>query len=175
MNILKSIFGTVPEGKEPSTPTLSRETRFTDGAWKKGEIDAIVELIMLGLEFWQPEINWRRVKFLYKRDSLRTFVEDTGYFHVIRADDRPCGIAELRYGSGVREGEVFSVYVLPEFRGRGLSKRLMFGIIDEARRRGLKRIFLEVNNPVAIALYKSIGFQDTTGGEPGHIRMVLDI
>jgi ribosomal protein S18 acetylase RimI-like enzyme len=51
--------------------------------------------------------------------------------------------------------------LLPEFRGKGIGRRLMRRTIDAAFAFGLTRIELTVreNNTNAIALYKSLGFE----------------
>jgi ribosomal protein S18 acetylase RimI-like enzyme len=51
--------------------------------------------------------------------------------------------------------------LLPEFRGKGIGRRLMQRTIDAAFALGLTRIELTVReeNVNAIALYKSLGFE----------------
>jgi [ribosomal protein S18]-alanine N-acetyltransferase len=57
------------------------------------------------------------------------------------------------------EEELLLIAVHPEARGRGLGTRLLKSYMSAARRRGVRRIFLEMraNNP-AHALYKRCGF-----------------
>lgn len=57
------------------------------------------------------------------------------------------------------EEELLLIAVRPKARGRGLGARLMDAYMRAARRRGVRRIFLEMraNNP-AHALYKRSGF-----------------
>jgi ribosomal-protein-alanine N-acetyltransferase len=57
------------------------------------------------------------------------------------------------------EEELLLVAVRPETRGRGLGTRLIGSYIECARRRGVRRIFLEMraNNP-AHSLYRRCGF-----------------
>lgn len=58
------------------------------------------------------------------------------------------------------EEEVLLVAVRPEARGRGLGARLLGDYFAAARRRGARRIFLEMraNNP-AHSLYRRCGFR----------------
>jgi putative acetyltransferase len=51
--------------------------------------------------------------------------------------------------------------VLPEYRGQGVGRRLLQACIAKAHAKGITRIELEVraDNERAIALYKSLGFQ----------------
>jgi RimJ/RimL family protein N-acetyltransferase len=51
--------------------------------------------------------------------------------------------------------------LLPEYRGRGLGRRLAEAAVAAARERGMERIALEVfaSNTRAIALYERLGFR----------------
>ena len=51
--------------------------------------------------------------------------------------------------------------LLPQFRGRGIGKRLIAQALDAAQAFGLQRVELTVreNNVNAIALYKKVGFE----------------
>lgn len=55
---------------------------------------------------------------------------------------------------------VHDLTVRPEWRGRGIGRRLMLGLETIARERGLCKLTLEVraDNPAARALYGSLGF-----------------
>lgn len=58
------------------------------------------------------------------------------------------------------EGAVTNIAVFPAYRGRGFGKALTAALLEEACRRGLALVALEVreSNAVAIALYQSLGF-----------------
>jgi ribosomal-protein-alanine N-acetyltransferase len=58
------------------------------------------------------------------------------------------------------EGEVANLAVAPAARRRGLGRMLLGGIVDNARTRGVSRLFLEVreSNVAARALYASQSF-----------------
>ena len=63
--------------------------------------------------------------------------------------------------SGGRDGFLDEVYLVPQVRNRGLGRRLLELIDEEARALGLNRLYLEVehHNP-AIRLYRRAGFKD---------------
>lgn len=61
---------------------------------------------------------------------------------------------------------IHDVIVLPEYRGRGIGRALLRGIIEIAGERGCSRITLEVrkDNLPARQLYKSVGFAEPWPG-----------
>jgi N6-L-threonylcarbamoyladenine synthase len=75
--------------------------------------------------------------------------------------ERVVAYAGLSKVSGSEQSDVQTIAVEPEFRGRGLGRRLMNRLIAEARRLGASEMFLEVraDNPVAQGLYESLGFE----------------
>ena len=65
--------------------------------------------------------------------------------------------------------EVAVIHLLavhPDWRGRGVSRLLLMACIDEARRRGMRSVRLDVtdNNAPARALYRSAGFVEVGSG-----------
>lgn len=69
------------------------------------------------------------------------------------------GYCNLRILAG--EGELMRIAVSPEFRGRGMGRKLMGTLVDFAREQGVARMSLEVRsgNETAVNLYKTYGFQ----------------
>ena len=83
---------------------------------------------------------------------------------VVEADGEPVGdlwVAERDVGEG-RFLWVYDVQVAAEQRGRGYGKAAMLLAEDEARRRGLDRVALNVSggNTVARGLYRSLGYEE---------------
>lgn len=68
---------------------------------------------------------------------------------------------------------VFSLAVLPEFRGRHIGRQLMLKFVEKSRRLGKKRVMLICNEGL-IAYYASLGFRyagvssSTHGGSAWH-------
>ena len=58
------------------------------------------------------------------------------------------------------EGQITNIATLPDFRRRGLAKKVLLAMLDEARERKLSFVTLEVreSNAAAIALYEQLGF-----------------
>lgn len=74
-------------------------------------------------------------------------------------EGQPVGCAGLRpMGQGTIELKHF--FLLPEFRGRGLGRRMLGGVEAAARLLGARRIVLDTATPLreAAALYLSAGY-----------------
>jgi ribosomal-protein-alanine N-acetyltransferase len=76
-------------------------------------------------------------------------------------DTRVVGYSGLMVLPGAPDADVQTIAVLPEARRSGLGRALMGQMIAEARRRGVREVFLEVraDNPGAQSLYESLGFE----------------
>lgn len=78
------------------------------------------------------------------------------------AGKEPLGCAAL----DLERAAIEAVYVRAEHRGRGIGRRLLSGLLAEARGQGLARLTLTVaaDNAPARALYARAGFRVTGGG-----------
>lgn len=56
-------------------------------------------------------------------------------------------------------GYLMNIYTLPEYRGKGVGRKIIEFLIDDARRRGTEKIYLESSKD-AKHLYEEIGFSD---------------
>jgi ribosomal protein S18 acetylase RimI-like enzyme len=86
--------------------------------------------------------------------------------YVVEDGDEPVGalwIAE-RDAYGRRIAWVYDVEIDEEHRGRGLGRAAMLLCEEEARRRGIDRVELNVfgGNEVARNLYRSLGYSETS-------------
>jgi N6-L-threonylcarbamoyladenine synthase len=77
------------------------------------------------------------------------------------ADDRILGYAGLACPRGVHAADVQTIAVADGSRGRGIGRALLTRLVAEAHARGAREVLLEVraDNPVAQALYASLGFE----------------
>lgn len=75
-------------------------------------------------------------------------------------DERPAGTIALRRLDAL-SGEIKRLYLKPEFRGRGLGRRLLETVIERGRSLGYEALFADTL-PVmtdALTLYQRMGFE----------------
>ncbi|AJE84785.1 MULTISPECIES: GNAT family N-acetyltransferase [Streptomyces] len=80
------------------------------------------------------------------------------------------GQEENEWGYSDGDAEIKRMYVVPEARGRGLSRVLLAALEDDARLRGRTRMVLETGTkqPEAVSLYTSAGYEPCA--KFGHYR-----
>ena len=96
----------------------------------------------------------------WPEEALRRALTDPAqYWLAAVADGRLMGYAGMQ--TVLDEGYIDNVAVDPAFRRRGAASALLRGLVDEARRRELAFLTLEVreSNTGAIALYEKFGFK----------------
>ena len=74
-------------------------------------------------------------------------------------EGRLIGICGVRMIAG--EGDISNVALLPQYRGRRISEKMLEFLLKEAEKRGTEAFTLEVRagNAPALALYKHFGFK----------------
>ena len=93
---------------------------------------------------------------------VKSNLENGSPMMVALAGDKVIGWCDVRrefFPSRAHRGTL-GMGLLPEWRGRGVGRRLLEATLAQARRSGFKRIELDVHadNPRAIALYEKAGF-----------------
>lgn len=96
---------------------------------------------------------WSRDLFLREYDNPRSNVD------LLWAGGELAGYLVGWYLHG--ELQIMNVATAPEFRRRGVGRRLLQHALERARGKGLERTLLEVRmgNAGAVALYESLGFR----------------
>lgn len=84
-------------------------------------------------------------------------------FFVMRDNGRAIGMGAIK-DLGDRSGEIKSMHILYEARGRGLARLMLDHLIAEARALGLERLNLETGSQPSFeparSLYRSAGFSE---------------
>jgi ribosomal-protein-alanine N-acetyltransferase len=112
----------------------------------QADIDAV-----LGIELAVQAYPWTRGNFI---DAL-----DSGYMcFVDEAGGEICGYVILM--PAVDEAELLNIGVAATWQRKGLGRKMLNEMLEAARAREMKRVFLEVrpSNIAAIALYRCAGF-----------------
>lgn len=117
-------------------------------AMRESDLDAVLAIEQRAYPF-----PWTRGIF---RDCLHA-----GYpAQVLEQDGRIIGYAMLSIAAD--EAHVLNVCAAPDVQRCGHGRRLLQTLLQLARRRRVRQVFLEVrpSNPVAIALYHAEGFNE---------------
>ena len=85
-----------------------------------------------------------------------------GWYVVVEEAGRLVGYAGLRAVRGARDADIQPITISEAARGRGRGRALLTALLEEAVRREVHDVFLEVraDNPVAQKLYLSEGFAE---------------
>lgn len=96
----------------------------------------------------------------WSKESIRSEVNNSLASYLVGLEDNRV-IAYGGFWAVAPEGNINNIAVHPDFRGRGISRQLMRHLIDMAKEKGIKELFLEVraNNYIAQNLYKNLGFK----------------
>jgi GNAT superfamily N-acetyltransferase len=93
-------------------------------------------------------------------DPVSHIIAPGGFIYMVCAEGRPIGCCALIF---VRPGvyEVAKMAVAEPYRGRGIGRRLLVYVIEQARESGAELLMLATNDTLANAvhLYESLGFR----------------
>jgi ribosomal protein S18 acetylase RimI-like enzyme len=111
------------------------------------------------------------------RDWLLAHIANKTYIGVFAVEDdtvlSAAGMYIMDFPPGPltfhdKSAYLLNVYTFPEYRGRGLAKQLVQYLIDEAQKRGIRRILLHASD-AGRPLYEAMGFTITN-----EMRLLLD-
>lgn len=100
------------------------------------------------------------LKLMYSDKSLLEQLQINHIFLIAREADKPVGFAsyELNF-KGFKQTRLHKIYVLPQYQGKGVGKKLMQTVISLAIDSKNHQISLTVNkNNTAVSFYKTQGF-----------------
>ena len=124
---------------------------------RRATVDDLDGLVRLENEIFHSDA-WPRELWRSELESVHT------WYVVVVPTDAPAevlGYAGLLALPRAHDGDVQTIGLSAELRGHGLGRELMRQLHDEARRRGVREMFLDVrvDNPVAQGLYRSFGYE----------------
>lgn len=95
----------------------------------------------------------------YPRAVFEYYVRTGSVFRVATCDDRVVGYVIASVDNGVCH--LVSIAVLPVYRGLGIGRLLAESALEDCKKRGALRAYLEVavDNTPAISLYRKLGFR----------------
>ena len=100
------------------------------------------------------------------RDKILSLSRDpVGYVAMASVEGRFAGVALARIEGEERPfGDFWDVAVKPQFRNKGVGKKLIKKVHNFFEKRGIRTIYLDVNpkNAEAISLYKRLGYEVTS-------------
>lgn len=101
------------------------------------------------------EDSWRTASF-------RSLLDSAGVFGLLAPwNGEPLFVSFILVRAAADEAEILTLATLPAARGQGLASGLVMLAMDEARKRGALRLFLEAaeTNRPALRLYEKLGFE----------------
>ena len=101
------------------------------------------------------------------KDIQRSYLSMGGTFRIVECEGGIIGSYGL-YATAAESCELRKMYLLSEYRGRGLGKRMMDDALREAKRLGFVEMTLETNSCLkeAVGLYRAHGFREF---KPDHL------
>ena len=99
----------------------------------------------------------------FKKSQLQRLVSNsTSTILIDEESDKIVGSIIILHRIKCKNDRIYSLVVLPEFRGKGVANKLIASAESLAKSKGKSAITLEVreDNPSALSLYKKLGFEE---------------
>lgn len=108
----------------------------------------------------QDQIDYM-LDLMYSEEALKKHFENPNYhYYLIQKDNQFLGFIGFEFHLEPETTKLHRIYFLKEAQGKGLGKKALEFVIDEAKRIGDRRVTLTVNkNNSARKFYESQGFK----------------
>lgn len=108
----------------------------------------------------QDQIDYM-LDLMYSEETLNQHFENTNYhYYLIKENDKYLGFIGFEFHQELGTTKLHRIYFLKEAQGKGLGKKSLEFVINEAKNVNDKRVILTVNkNNKAQNFYSSQGFQ----------------
>ena len=138
---------------------------------KIGSDTELKEIALLADRIWhecfvgiisEGQIDYMVEKFQSYRAMTKQIIDEDYSYFAVRDDGELCGYIGMRPEKGDRFF-LSKLYLRSDKRGRGIAKKMLERVFEEARDCGKSEVYLTVNkhNDHAVAVYKKIGFEIT--------------
>jgi len=156
------------------TAATSRVARLTESDWRSF---AAVRLRALADSLGENDPQYQH-EATFTAAKWRRRLRDHAQFAVL-IDDRPVGLIGPQR-ENVETVYLYSLWLDPMARGRGLARPLVAAAVDWARQRHARTVTLRVaaENAVARGVYESLGFTLNPAESPsdrGEVAMTLSV
>ncbi len=111
--------------------------------------------------------------FNFEKWVARSYQAGNIHTYVLKEKDWIIGMGSLSADTVKKKGNLFHVFVAPEYRHRGLGRHLIQFLEEEAILLGMKSLILAVvdKNIPAIRLYESLGFSRVESNQKNQLKM----
>lgn len=106
------------------------------------------------------EIEAKSFSMPWKKEDFKELIDsNNSVYMVVTVDSVPVGTAGYTYNGF--EGYINNVVIDSDYRGKGLSVKLMEALLEYGRSKGINDYTLEVrvSNTPALKLYEKLGFE----------------
>ncbi len=119
--------------------------------FEKADIKDIDELLKIEKKSFVSHWN--------KQTFFEEFTSENGHYLVAKIDGKIVGYSGFRHV--LDEGHITTLAVHPKYRKKGIGTQIIAKLIEDAKAKNLKKLFLEVrqSNLPAQKIYKSLGFK----------------
>lgn len=123
-----------------------------------GDEHTVMQILQIALAVYGLSANPEETD-LDISDIQKYYIDSGGVFRVLVDGSKVIGSYGL-FPLDKSVCELRKMYIYPEYKGRGLGKRLMNDALVRARNLGFKKMVLETNSRLveAIGMYKKLGF-----------------
>ncbi|MCY3544931.1 MAG: GNAT family N-acetyltransferase [Chloroflexi bacterium] len=140
--------------RQATLPDTTGIARIHVDSWRSSYADVVPEEILSGLSYDERETLWDSILNPLRTD-VHCFVAETPLNGIVGF---ACG-GTARENSLGYEGEIYSIYLLQEYQGMGLGRRLLISVaerlLDDAKSSFFLWVFEE--NHSARRFYESLG------------------
>ena len=141
-----------------------------------------IEIVLYKPQYKEAFISlnreWITTYFRLEESDLKVFedveniITDGGQIFIALFDNKPVGCCALLHHKETGEYELAKMAVSPDHQGLGIGKSLGLCLVDYAKSKNVRYVFLEANTKLkaSIVLYEKLGFKKSETYHPAYER-----